>query len=523
MAQMDISLFEIIGPVMLGPSSSGTAGMARLGYAAHLFLTGPLQSIDLCFHPRDTGCFGLRSHVALVGGALGMRPEEPALRRALELAKEQGISLSTSKFTEQPLPESALTVKLSFVERSGRRCEITGVSVGGGSIAITNIEGFAVNLSSTASNVFVWAERPVAAELRAMFPQYEIGASRQAERELCWINTGKTPDREAAKQAAQIPGVTRTLALEPFVPLGYVPHTPLFCSFDELIARADATGEDCMELALSYEQNRSGRTRREILEQMHQMLGYMKSAAEEGLTRPVHTLFGFGTGEDGKKLMRAMQEGKTISGSTLNRAVAKALATMEVADAMGCVVAAPTAGSCGIVPGCLLTVAEDKGLDDAAVVKALFACSLIGAALYYHKVSFSGLGGGCQGEIGVSSAMAAGGLACLAGGTVRQVVDAGALALKNMLGLVCDRIGGSSEIPCIRRNGIGVANAFCAADMALSGICSYIPADEVAEALVDCEKRLPPELRGGCGGLTSTKTAARAREIEEEINASLAI
>ena len=203
MAQMDISLFEIIGPVMLGPSSSGTAGMARLGYAAHLFLTGPLQSIDLCFHPRDTGCFGLRSHVALVGGALGMRPEEPALRRALELAKEQGISLSTSKFTEQPLPESALTVKLSFVERSGRRCEITGVSVGGGSIAITNIEGFAVNLSSTASNVFVWAERPVAAELRAMFPQYEIGASRQTERELCWINTGKTPDREAAKQAAQ--------------------------------------------------------------------------------------------------------------------------------------------------------------------------------------------------------------------------------------------------------------------------------------------------------------------------------
>ena len=210
-------------------------------------------------------------------------------------------------------------------------------------------------------------------------------------------------------------------------------------------------------------------------------------------------------------------------GATLNRAVAKALATMEVADAMGCVVAAPTAGSCGIVPGCLLTVAEDKGLDDAAVVKALFACSLIGAALYYHKVSFSGLGGGCQGEIGVSSAKAAGGLACLAGGTVRQVVDAGALALKYMLGLVCDRIGGSSEIPCIRRNGIGVASAICAADMALSGICSYIPADEVAEALVDCEKRLPPELRGGCGGLTSTKSAARAREIEEEINASLAI
>ena len=86
MAQVDLSLFEIIGPVMLGPSSSGTAGMARLGYAAHLFLTGPPQSIDLCFHPRDTGCFGHRSHVALVRGVLGMRPGQPALRRALALA-----------------------------------------------------------------------------------------------------------------------------------------------------------------------------------------------------------------------------------------------------------------------------------------------------------------------------------------------------------------------------------------------------------------------------------------------------
>ena len=523
MAEMDISLFEVIGPVMLGPSSSGTAGMARLGYAAHLFLMEPLQSIDLCFHPRDTGFFGLRSHVALVGGALGMRPEDPALRRSLEIAKERGITLSASKFTAEPLPESALTVKLSFVEKSGRQCEITGVSVGGGSIAITNIEGFPVSLSSTAANVFVWADRPVEEALRAMFPQYEVGVSRQGERELCWINTGKKPDLAAADKAAALPGVTRTLALEPFVPLGYVPHTPLFRSFDELIARADETGEDCLELALSYEQNRSGRTRQELLDQMHQMLSYMKSAVHEGLNEPVHTLFGFGTGEDGKKLLRAMEAGKTISGSTLNRAVAKALATMEVADAMGCVVAAPTAGSCGIVPGCLLTVAEDRKMDDAAIVKALFACSLIGAALYYHKVSFSGLGGGCQGEIGVSSAMAAGGLACLAGGTVRQVVDASALALKNILGLICDRIGGSSEIPCIRRNGIGVANAFCAADMALCGICSYIPADEVAEALVDCEKRLPPELRGGCGGLTSTKTAAKARKIEEEINASLAI
>lgn len=520
MAEMDISLFEVIGPVMLGPSSSGTAGMARLGRAAHAFLMGPLASIDLRFHPRDTGCFGLRSHVALVGGALGLSPEDPALRRSLELAREQGIALSTSKFTEEPLPESALTVRLSMVERSGRHCDITGVSVGGGSIAITNVEGFPVSLSSTAAYVFVWADGPV--ELDALFPGREIASSRQDTRLLYWVNTGKSPDRDGAAAAAKLPGVTRTLAIDPFLSLGYVPHEPLIRSFADIEALSDRTGKDVFEIAMDYEENRSGRTRQEIWDEMCGMLDHMKAAVREGMEQPVHTLFGFGSGEDGKKMLRALEAGKTLSGSTMNRAVAKALATMEVADAMGCVVAAPTAGSCGIVPGCLLTVQEDRQLADEMVVRALFTAALAGAALYYHKVSFSGLGGGCQGEIGVSSAIAAAGLTYLGGGTTRQIVDGCALALKNILGLICDRIGGSSEIPCIRRNGIGVSNAFCGADLALAGIRSYIPADEVAEALVDCEKRLPPELRGGCGGLTSTKTAAEARKMEEKINASLA-
>lgn len=523
MAERDISLFEIIGPVMLGPSSSGTAGMARLGRAAYEFLTEPLISIHIKYHPRDTGFFGLRSHVALVGGALGFSPYAPKLREALVIAKERGITVSTSQFTGDKLPESALTVELDMVQKSGKRCTITGVSVGGGSISVTGIDGFSVSLSSTAAYVFAWSDVPVEEGLREIFHDTPIDHARQGSQYLYYVNVGQRPDPQRARQVEEISGVTRALSISPFLSLGYVPHQPLVTSFAQLLELSEQSGKDVFEIAVDYEINRSGRTREDIWTDMAQMLEHMKQAVREGMETPMKTLFGFGSGEDGKKMMRALEEGRSLSGSTLNRAVAKALSTMEVACAMGCVVAAPTAGSCGIVPGCLLTVQEDRALSDEQVIKGLFAAAMCGVVMYYHQVSFSGMGGGCQGEIGVSSSIAAAGLAYLGGGTTVQVTDACALALKNILGLICDRIGGSSEIPCIRRNGIGVSNAFCGADLALAGISSYIPPDEVVEALVDCEKRLPPELRGGCGGLTSTPTAAKARKIEEQINASLAM
>ncbi len=140
--------------------------------------------------------------------------------------------------------------------------------------------------------------------------------------------------------------------------------------------------------------------------------------------------------------------------------------------------------------------------------------------MYYHKASFSGMGGGCQGEIGVSSAIAASALAYLGGGDTTVCCHAMALAMKNILGLVCDRIAGSSEIPCTTRNCIGVGNAFAGCDMALAGIRSYVSPDSVIEALVNTQKALPAELRGGAGALRITKEAIEARAIEAKMNAA---
>ena len=520
---MDISVFEVIGPVMVGPSSSGTAGMARLGWAAGKFLDEPIKKLNLRFHPRNTDYAGLRSHLALVGGVLGLREYDPQLQNALELAKERGLEVTASRFSE-PLPKSGLTVEFTMEQQSGEVRRVTGVSVGGGSIAIIGIDDFQVDLTSTARHLFVWAGEDVSGDLAKILPgDRPLKQDQKGGQYLFYVEVPLDPDECLARQIEATPQVTKILFVEPFLKFGYVPHQPLFTTYEGLMKLSRETGKTVAELALDYEMNRSGKTRREIWETMAQNLAYMRETVEDGLKKDLKTLFGFGTGVDGRQMLQAVKEGKTLGGDTLGRAIAKALATMEMDCSMNRVVAAPTGGSCGIVPGCLFTVQEDIGCTDDELINALFVAAAAGVVMYFEGASFSGLGGGCQGEIGVSSAIAAAALAYLGGGNAKVICHAMALSMKNILGLICDRIGGSSEIPCIRRNGMGVANAFSGCDMALAGIESYVSPDEVIEALCNTQKLLPPALRGGYGGLGCTSTSRIAREIEKKVNQTLTL
>ena len=226
-----------------------------------------------------------------------------------------------------------------------------------------------------------------------------------------------------------------------------------------------------------------------------------------------HMLYGLTSGEDGKRLLNAIKGGRTISGGIIPIAVARAISVMEYNGAMGCIVAAPTAGSSGIMPGSMITIQEKYNIPDEKIVDALFVAGLIGVVMAHRGVSFSGSVGGCQGEVGVSSAITAAALTSLFSDNPDDILHAMAICLKNILGLVCDPIAGPIEVPCIKRNAIGVANAYIAADMALSGIRSYISPDEVIDALIDVEKRLPQELKcATIGGLASTDKAHKLRQ-----------
>ena len=218
------------------------------------------------------------------------------------------------------------------------------------------------------------------------------------------------------------------------------------------------------------------------------------------------------TGGSAWKMKQQVDAGKNICGSLFGHAMTMALAVSETNACMGKIVAAPTAGSCGILPAVLLSVMEEKNIPEEDVVMSLFTASALGLVIA-NKASIAGAEGGCQAECGSASAMAAGALVEMCGGTPQMVADACAIAIKNILGLVCDPVAGLVEIPCIKRNAMGTANAFTAAELALAGITSAIPVDEVIWAMKKVGDSMAVTLKEtGEGGLAATPTGKALRQ-----------
>lgn len=224
-------------------------------------------------------------------------------------------------------------------------------------------------------------------------------------------------------------------------------------------------------------------------------------------------------GGDGMKMRQYAMRGQTMSGDYVGDVIAEALSMAESNACMYRIVAAPTAGACGVLPAVLLPLCARENLKQKKLLEALYVASGIGAVVA-HRASISGAAGGCQAEIGTASAMAAGALVAIRGGNGEQIGHAVAMALKNLMGLICDPVAGLVEVPCVKRNVIGAVNAVSAADMALAGIESRIPVDEVIDAMGEVGRRLPVEFREtALGGLADTPTgrciSARMRKDEQ--------
>lgn len=242
---------------------------------------------------------------------------------------------------------------------------------------------------------------------------------------------------------------------------------------------------------------------------MRRVLEIMKEAASRPIREPKSSMGGL-IGGEARLIDQHRREGKAICGSLMSKAIAYAMAVLEVNSTMGLIVAAPTAGSSGVVPGVLLALQEEFELSDEAVLAALYNASAIGL-LAMRNATIAGAVGGCQAEVGVASAMAASAAVELMGGSPQQCLDAASTSLMNLLGLVCDPIGGLVEYPCQNRNAIGAANSITAAELALSGVRQLIPFDEMLAAMYNVGRRLPPELREtAMGGCAATPTGCGA-------------
>ncbi len=267
------------------------------------------------------------------------------------------------------------------------------------------------------------------------------------------------------------------------------------------------------EYTIMCEEEESGLPRQEIIEKMRNNLHIMQKAAEYGLINETRSISGL-IGGDAIKLNRYASSGNTLTGEFMTKAMARALSCSEVNAAMGKIVAAPTAGSCGILPAAIITAGEKLNKTEDELINALFTASGVGIIIA-KNATLSGAEGGCQAECGSAAAMGAAAVVEMMGGTPAMALDAAAIVIKNILGLVCDPVAGLVEVPCAKRNIAGAVSALTTADLVMSGVTSRIPFDDTVIAMYKIGKQLPCELREtAMGGLATTPTGLRlAKEI----------
>ena len=542
-----ISVFDVLGPNMIGPSSSHTAGAAAIALLARKMFHYDLKTVEFTLYGSFAQTYkGHGTDRALLGGIMGFSTDDRRIPDSFAIADQTGLSyrFATDHTDTEVHPN---TVDILMSDDSGHTLSVRGESVGGGKVRITRIDQVDVDFTGEYSTLIViQQDKPgVIAHITRCLSEKNVNIAymklyREEKGSTAYsiVESDGILPTDAADQIRQNPYVQDVMLIQPqsqnaadSVPDetdAAAPHSapantasPVpdgigtvnavaaekmlerkgrFRNGQELFSRCK--NQNCLisDIMLYREREETGRAEKEILDQMRHTWKIMKSSAFEPVETPKKSIGGL-IGGEAQLLSRHHAEGKSICGGTLSRAVTYAMAVLENSASMGLIVAAPTAGSSGIVPGVLLALQETYDLTDEQIVQALFNAGAVGY-LAMRNATVAGAVGGCQAEVGVAASMAASAAVELMGGTPQQSLYAASTVLMNMLGLVCDPVGGLVECPCQGRNAAGAANALTAAELALSGIPQLIPFDEMLDAMYTAGKRLPSEYRetakGGC-------------------------
>ncbi len=283
-------------------------------------------------------------------------------------------------------------------------------------------------------------------------------------------------------------------------------------SIEELVREAEKENVRIGELVLKDQAASMEKEALEVYEKMELAFQVMRESVKTGMNKDLKSTSGL-TGGEGYLMNEYSKKEEGLCGGFMTRAIARALSVAGCNASMGRIVAAPTAGSCGILPGCLVSLYEEKGFDEKEIVMSMFTAAAFGMVVA-ARASIAGAQGGCQAECGSAAAMAAAALVELKGGSPKQCADAFAIAISSQMGLVCDPVAGLVEIPCIKRNASGLMIAFSSADMALAGIDARIPADECLDAMKEVGDSLPGTLKETAGGgLATTPTGKKLRDM----------
>lgn len=515
------SAFEVLGPIMVGPSSSHTAGALRCArVAASLAGSSIVRVVFTLWNSFAHTYRGHGTDRALVGGIMGFDTDDGRIPKAFELAREHGLSFAFEIGGDDDSIHPN-TVDIAMDCDDGSHIEVRGESLGGGRMRISRINGVGVEISGLYSTLFV-AHKDAPGAL-ASFTQ----AIADAQMNIAFCRTYRTEAGGKAYSVFETDGAPARNVLQSVLKLNLV----TYATFIELPGSSASLGpgisvpdlfDDGAQLLAACEQEEAGigeimRKREELMSSpetarhnMHRVIETMVDETSSPIKHPQRSLGGFIGGEARLVARRGTQYAEALMGNVQTEAVARAMAVLERSASMGVIVAAPTAGSAGVVPGSILALARYINADEDIIADALWCAAAVGLCLS-STACVAGSEGGCQAEVGSAAAMAAAAMVQMLGGTPLQSLDAASITLANLLGLVCDPVGGLVEVPCQNRNAIGVAAAFSSAQLVLSGVKSLIPFDEMAKVMLQVGHAIPSSLRetaqGGCAQAPSAVQA----------------
>jgi L-serine dehydratase len=514
---MPSSIFnDVIGPVMRGPSSSHCAASLRIGRLCLDLMGGAITDVLIEYDPNGSLATTHKSQgsdMGLYGGFLGWEADDPRLENYQAETAAAGIYPQIEIKDIGATHPNTYQINL----RNGQlKHQLIAISIGGGMIEVISIDGAAVNMTGGYVETLVFTSRPeiVKDYLNAQGDHDDLLVCSGDNTFVNLKSQEMLPDA-ILEELKAMEGVTEVRSLRPVLPVmsRKALNVP-FSTCEAMLTYNEGKNLELWELAAAYEAARGGISETAVFEQMRSIVRIMSSSIQSGLkgTEYKDRILGYQSGN----FQTQLNQGKLVEANALNRIIMFVTAMMEVKSSMGVIVAAPTAGSCGALPGAILGVCSALNLPEEEAVKAMLAAGMIGVFIS-ERATFAAEVGGCQAECGSGSGMGAAGIVGLMGGSLHQALAAASMALQNSLGMICDPVANRVEAPCLGRNVMAASNALSTANMALADYDHLVPLDQVIEAMDEVGHAMAHELR--CTGLGGLSISKASREIEAKLAA----
>ncbi len=501
---------------MRGPSSSHCAASLRIGRICRDLMERDITEVYIEFDPNGslaTTHKGQGSDMGLFGGFLGWEAYEERLPEYQQAVDEAGIKI---KIEIHPIGATHPNTYKITLKNSKETREVTAISTGGGMIEVIEIDGARVSMAGDFYQTLVYVKTPgnIIPYIEKSFHCDEI-ALRKGANTFIEIKSNQFLSDELIKELQSMDDVLFIKKLSPVLPVMSRKDLSVpFITSEEMLEYNKGKNLALWELAVDYESIRGSISKEEVFEKMRAIVEIMQNSITLGLKGTKYADRILGAQSVG--FQQQMKDKKLVEGDILNQVILYTSAMMEVKSSMGVVVAAPTAGSCGALPGAIIGIGTALNLSQDEMVKAMMSAVIIGVFIAAHA-TFAAEVGGCMAECGSGSGMAAAGIVGLKNGTLDQSLAAASMALQSSLGLICDMIADRVEAPCLNRNVMAATNALSCANMALSDYNHLIPLDEVIETMKKVGDAIPNTLRcTGLGGLAITKTAKKIEAMLEK-------